>query len=483
MNKKKLKFVKKHNFKKPSQEELLTSLSPANANAFVRKMLELKKVSLRRSETLRPTKFQEFFKDRKLAQDFVNDVWKQHCEELNKDAHKSQHQSQYNNENDDSDVFPFEKDSFAVPDKLLTKKRAVPEFYAKKLLENYKNEFDIEQKYPFIINTDLVSRLVSAPKKVIAETQINGIGDHGRPCYIIRQLLECSIDEKKYLMISDIKLYNNNSVIAAPLILIKNGYPQGEFPIARIDLAGRISNEMFSEHMDAYNKLNPTTPAQLPKVQEFMQKRFGEVHTNIHTKTKSFPQEVSQEGHLHTCQYEFSLLNTFNSLKHYGVYNEHKKEFTQYNAYPISFQEYYDDDYKPTNNSGKQKWVSLEEFSSSLQTETPEQKKYILETVIPNNGVIPTADIIKLINKRFNMELTPNRKFLNTFDAYRQFYPTRTISRIAHSPEFYLSPEVTHIPSTLSSKLEQAVENSSGKIVDEDYIRQHPELQKKHKKH
>lgn len=465
------KFSREYSPSKNQTKSPESLLRPANEK--YKKASILLKSAFAAKGRLDLTKGKKSFDDTKkkygvIAKEYCEDVWRDYCE-LNNLTYNSK---------------------FDLPNSFLTKKGKVIPNMAKLLLEHFSEDFDIIDDLPHMPDNNLIKNLITAPKTVIAQQCINGMTEfrHSRPCVILRQLLECEVNGSKYLLINDIKFYQNSPVIASPLIVLRNGYKKGACLISRIDEIGMLSPEDYSHYKEIYQKQHPRTKLTDPIYPRYLLEKFEESHQNTRnlTNNKFFKSEdtASQTRHIHKANEEFFMLNALAVLESSYNFSKTKKTdkvFKAFNAQNIQLEDYTDrssheDIIRKTED--KHVYNGIEAVKNYFDEMTQSQfhvDEFVIDKVMPNGGLISTEDIIKLINKFYNTNYTPDKKLVETLDEVRMFKPLRKIRYIDSSLLPPLDKSAPSVSTKLTNKLELYVRKNTqfGSYIDDEYLKTH----------
>jgi hypothetical protein len=90
----------------------------------------------------------------------------------------------------------------------LTKNGSIKPEYAEKVLVELADTFNVTDNVPTSLKA-LPNQIMGSPKTIVAEMCFNAVGDHDRPCLVVRKILECKIDNKTYMLLGDEKYYQN----------------------------------------------------------------------------------------------------------------------------------------------------------------------------------------------------------------------------------------------------------------------------------
>lgn len=405
------------------------------------------------------------------AKSYCEDVWRGYCE--------------LNNLN--------YVNGFQVSNSLLSKKGNVQPAYGKVLLDHLSEDFDIIDDFPHMPNNNLIQTLITSPKRVVAQQVINGMTEfrHSRPCVILRQLLESDVNGTKYLLINDIKFYQNSPVIASPLIVLRNGYKKGACLISRIDEIGQLSPEEYDHYKQIYLKKHPRAKITDPIYPLYLLEKFNENHQNTKNLTANnfFKSErtASQTRHIHKATEEFFMLNALAVLE--SSYNFSKTKdtdriFKVFNAQNLSLEDYCnattsaEDIIERAKSKNKRAYHGMAEMQQYFDDMTKSQLKideFAVEKVIPNNGLISTSDIIKLINNLYNTNYVADPKLVETLDELRKFVPERKAKYIDSSLLPPLDKSALTVSTSQNNKLEKIVRKNAefGILIDDEYFKAH----------
>lgn len=426
-------------------------LSPANFNTYYKAAMEVRELLGRgRLVSLTKKNYATAEKQKNIAHIFVEDNWQTYCEQHG---------------------LTYVRDKYYVPETLLTKSGMLPQTYIKALIEHYQNTFDVDDQIPTDINPALIASIIKAPKHVVAEMQINGTGKHNRPCYIVRQLLECEVNSQKYLLMCDQKYYQNSPVVACPLILLRNGYKNGAFIIARPDELGAFDKEELKYFRERYPKLFKDKPKDYPHYPDYLESKFDEIHPNSQNNTTykwfSVEKTAPQSRHFHVITEDYQLMHTLATMANMVAYHTKPKEYRKYQAKHMDYKDYY------VEGSHKHSYSTVEEF----YREEHRADFLIAQEIVKNHGIISTERLSTYFSKLYNItNNTPNKRFCGVMDKYRYFIPTRKTDYIEQSQIPPLATTALYVPVSKQNKQELAVKNHLGDYIDQDYINSHPEV-------
>lgn len=455
-------------------------LRPANEN-YIKASLLLKP-AFEAKGRLDLTQGKKSFDDTKkkfynIAKNYCEDVWRGYCEVNNLN---------YIN-------------GFEVPKSLLSKKGNIQPAYGKVLLDHLSEDFDILDDFPHMPDNNLIKTLITSPKTVVAQTCINGMTEfrHSRPCVILRQLLECDVHGTKYLLVNDIKFYQNSPVIASPLIVLRNGYKKGACLISRIDEIGQLSPEEYEHYKEIYLKQHPRAKLVDPIYPQYLLDKFEDYHQNTRnlTTNKFFKinETAPQTRHIHKGTEEFFMLNALAVLESSYNFSKTKmtdKIFKAFNAQELSLEDYCVDSTSTKDVAERarcervyQGATAIQEYFDDMTRSQLKIDEFAVEKVIPNNGLISTADIIKLINNLYNTNYVADPKLVETLDELRKFVPERRTRYIDSSLLPPLDKNALVVKTPQNNKLEQYVRKNAafGMFIDDEYLKAHladlPDLQ------
>ena len=358
--------------------------------------------------------------------------------------------------------------SVCVPKSKLTKNGDINEVVAKQTLEKLSETFNLEDDQPFMIGNTLINKLIKAPKKVVAETYINAVGKHERPCFVVRKLLSCNIDGNTYMLVADEKYYQNSPTIAMPLTLLVGGEPHGIAQLARIDSIGHLG-------ADAAAQLGITLKQPL-EIPDYFEEKFNSTHHNAvpsHKKSKSSKfqsvKRIAATHHVHVRDENFELMYALCHMatKCLPVYRNQPSKFLRFNAKEVSEGELYLKEYGKIHEHNATMKYQLEMLGLLNKLKT--------DDILGNNSVIHTEALQEFFVKTFNIS---NYEFDDNFTAFldqmRTFKPTELVKLIDYS-KVIGKRKYMQVPTKPDNKLERQVKKLLNRIVDFDYIKLHPE--------
>lgn len=395
----------------------------------------------------------ELKKYKKVAENWCNLIWNQTLtEEAQKSPYKHHHYSP-------------QASTIYVPQSKLTKNGDINEAVAKSTLEKLSDTFNLEDSQPFMLGDSLIHRLIEEPKTVVAETYINGVGKHERPCFIVRKLLSCKLDGNTYMLVADEKYYHNSPTVAMPLTLLVGGQPKGVCQLARIDSVGHLGEDAAESLGIKLQK--PTL------VPDYLQEKFDASHHNAvvpgkkKSKNSKFQtvKKISAAHHLHVRDSNFELMY---ALCHMAtnciqIYKNNPSKFLKFNAKELSEGDIYIEDYKQINKYNTSVYQQIK-----LMTLLNELKSL---DIVNNSSVINTETLQNLFVRTFNLTNFENDKKLNQFlDELRTFKPTRLVKPV--DPKKVVGPrKYLQVPGTEQKQFTKSI----NRIIDYDYIKTHPE--------
>ncbi len=353
--------------------------------------------------------------------------------------------------------------TFYVPQNKLTKNGDIPDIVAKQTLESISDTFDLEDDQPFMLGNALIQKIVNAPKTVVAETYINGIGKHERPCFVIRKLLSCKLDGNTYMLVSDEKYYQNSPTVAMPLTLLVGGQPKGICQIARIDSIGHLGEDA-AEQLG----IKLTNPTLFP---DYLKEKFESTHHNAvathkkKSKSSKFQavKKIAGTHHIHMRDENFELMYALchmavNCLQ---VYRNTPSKFLRFNAKEVSEGDIYLENYRKMNEHKTSLHEQLELMSTLNNLKT--------DDIIGNSSVINTEVLQQFFVRTFNITNFENDNQLTQFlDEMRTFKPTELVKLIdpkkVVGPKKYLQ---------LPGKAHKQFMKMLHRIIDYDYIKAH----------
>lgn len=339
----------------------------------------------------------------------------------------------------------------------LTKNGKIKEDTASKPLFDSLNEFNVVDTIPFRINS-LSSQLMQAPKSIVAETCFNAVGDHNRPCFVIRKILSCEIHDKKYLLLSDEKYYQNSPTVAYPLTLLYGGLAEGAVQIARIDSVA---------HLD------PKTPQVLGlknvefNMPDYLLEKFTGNHHNYTPKKgqdSNSVKKISASDHIHLRDSNFELLYALSHMTKTTTFRTDPTKFLTFNAKEISVNDLLDENSNKNESYGHTLSEQLDMYRHSMEKTE--------EIAVKNNGLVPTELLQKYYARTFNItnyEINPN--FCKYMDELRAFKPER-LATLVDTDILGKRKYSTYVAPT-NSKPAIAAKRFVGKIIDYDYVVNH----------
>ena len=353
--------------------------------------------------------------------------------------------------------------TFYVPQSKLTRNGDIPEMVAKQTLDSISETFDLTDDQPFMLGNSLIQKLIAAPKTVVAETYINGVGKHERPCFVVRKLLSCKIDGNTYMLVSDEKYYQNSPTVAMPLTLLVGGEPKGIAQIARIDSVGHLGEDAAKEL-----GIKLTNPTLFP---DYLKEKFESTHHNAvashkkKSKSSKFQsvKKIAGTHHIHVRDENFELMYALchmavNCLQ---VYRNSPSKFLRFNAKEVTEGDIYLEDYKHMNQHSTSLHYQLELMNMLNDLKTND--------VIGNSSVINTEALQQFFVRTFNITNFENDNQLTQFlDEMRTFKPTELVKLIDPNkivgPRKYLK---------LPGKAHKQFMKILHRIIDYDYIKAH----------
>lgn len=353
--------------------------------------------------------------------------------------------------------------TFYMPASKLTKNGDISEIVAKQTLEKISDTFNLEDDQPFMLGNTLIQKLINAPKTVVAETYINGVGKHDRPCFVIRKLLSCKIDGNTYMLVADEKYYQNSPTVAMPLTLLVGGEPKGICQIARIDSIGHLGEDAAKQL--GIQLKNPTI------VPDYLKEKFESTHHNAVVthkkkgKTTRFQavKKIAGTHHIHIRDENFELMYALchmavNCLQ---VYRNTPSKFLRFNAKEVSEGDIYLEDYKHINEHSTSMHYQLQLMSLLNELKSND--------VIGNSSVINTETLQQFFARTFKITNFENDNNLTQFlDEMRTFKPTELVKLIDPAkvvgPRKYLK---------LPGKVHKNFIKMLNRIIDYDYIKAH----------
>ncbi len=384
-------------------------------------------------------------KHSQIADQYAKEVWRLTLEE------------KYKNDTSQTGTYLSRYTSAEVPYCKLTKNGKIkPEYITEALFEN-SNDFNISDTIPFRVNA-LTTQIMQAPKTIVAETCFNAVGDHDRPCFVIRRILSCEVNDKTYMLLSDEKYYQNSPTVAFPLTLLYGGEPDGAVQLARIDSVA---------HLD------PDTPQVLGLdgvefiMPDYLLDKFSGNHHNVtpkgaheHSKIK----KIAAGNHIHLRDSNFELLYTLSHMSKTLTYRTEPSRFLTFNAKEIHIGEFFLDNYQTKGSYNGDFGVQLDQYKLLNEKLT--------DAVIKYNGLVPTELLQKFYAKTYKItNYEPNPSFCAYMDELRTFKPERLATLVdtniigKKNYPIYVCPENT--------KPNKDAKKMYGKIVDYDYTLEH----------
>lgn len=381
-----------------------------------------------------------------VAKNYSQELLKNHLEEL----HGAQSDDKYYN-TIHTDI--------NIPKTKLTKNGDICEPILKRTIEQLSQTFNVEDNIPIMLGGDLIKQLIRAPKKIVAETHFNAIGKHDRPCYVIRRLLECTINEKKYLLMADEKYYQNSPTVAYPLTLIACGEATLPCQISRIDSVGHLGKSTI-EMLGLTDKTDIIIP-------DYLQEKFDSNHHNALPSKKgnkrgrfSNIKQVSATHHIHERDANFELTFALSHLSKFTIYKTEPTKFLSHNAHEIKVDSYYVDDSTTKKYCTPAEYFELMQKSMTLQS----------EDVLKNNAVISTERLQQYFAKTYNItNYTPDPQLAQFLDELRTFKPDRQNILIVNDSKTKKPYPVFSVDS--HHKLELEVKKIVGRFCDFDYVK------------
>lgn len=393
----------------------------------------------------------ELRKHRKVAENWCHYTWRKKQESLQPDDKPGDLKT------------TASPTTFYVPQSRLTKNGDISEVIAKQTLDKLSDTFNLEDDQPFMIGNSLIQKLITAPKTVVAETYINGIGKHERPCFVIRKLLSCKIDGNTYMLVADEKYYQNSPTVAMPLTLLVGGEPHGIAQLARIDSIGHLGEDAAAQL--GIQLKNPTL------VPDYLKEKFESTHHNAVAhhkkkgKTSKFQavKKIAGTHHIHMRDENFELMYALchmatNCLQ---VYRNTPAKFLRFNAKEVSEGDIYIDDYKHINEHSTSMHYQLKLMALLNELKSND--------IIGNSSVINTETLQQFFARTFNITNFENDNNLTQFlDEMRTFKPTELVKLVDPAkivgPRQYLK---------LPGKAHKQFIKMLNRIIDYDYIKAH----------
>ena len=367
--------------------------------------------------------------------------------------------------------------NYEIAPSKLTKSGDIATPIIKSSLETLAETFNIEDSIPIMAGNTLIKQLINAPKTIIGEMAFNAVGKHDRPCFVIRKLLTCKINNLTYLLLADEKYYQNSPTVAYPLTLIACGEPSCACQLSRIDTIGHIG-------LDSIQSLGLEDMVNI-EIPDYLQEKFGSYHHNAIASNskkndgskKSHVRKVSGTDHIHERDENFELLYALSHMAKTTIYRCEPQKFLKFNAKEIKTVDFYEYDITKQINSFKTS--NSDKLKLYAATQTLEQTD-----ALHNSGVISTALLQEYFAKKYNItNFQPNPQLAQFLDELRTFKPDRQIkffdaySLVGERPYML-------IPTPQNNKLEQGVKKMEGKLCDYDYAKEkHPEIVEEYRKY
>lgn len=340
----------------------------------------------------------------------------------------------------------------------LTKNGSIKPEYAEKVLVELADTFNVTDNVPTSLKA-LPNQIMGSPKTIVAEMCFNAVGDHDRPCLVVRKILECKIDNKTYMLLGDEKYYQNSPAISCPLTLIYAGEAGIPCQLYRLDSVAHLDPDMPSSYgLDI--KFN---------MPDYLLRKFEGNHQNVtpsdnHGGTKL--KKISASSHMHERDANFELMHRcaymVNGLKFKSSPSPEK--FLTFNAREIDFREFIDPEF------GKHEGKRLS-FEEQLNQYNQTNEK-LIEIAKAHKGIIPTELIQGYIARKYNItnyEINPD--FCTQINELRTFKPERLAQIInpkITEPRKYLTVECP-----VDAKTVKQAKKMYGKIIDYDYVLEH----------
>ncbi len=330
-----------------------------------------------------------------------------------------------------------------VPTFALTKNGELQQTYAMAVLKNLENDFILEDEYPIMIGSSKIQKILDAPKKIVAQMYLNAVEKHNRPCFLIRNLLTCEIDDKVYLMVSDEKFYQNSPAVNFPLALLVSGKPYGICQLSRIDAVGILAPNS-SQSLGIANKKT--------KLPRYIVSKFHTSHHNALPAKGNYKygmKKVSAASHMHERDELFETMYALSYMVKVCSTKGDPKQFLKFNAREICDIEFYTSFSTPVNVGEKMKNDAMNNSS-------------VISTRAMRNYYARTYNIT-------NYEL--DNKFSKQLDRFRVFNPDRT-AVIVDTAEITAPQDVLLVAPSDDNMLEQKCRARENEIIDIAYVQE-----------
>lgn len=367
-------------------------------------------------------------------------------------------QEKYAEDNSDFAAYMQNYNQPELPYFKLTKNGSIKPEYAVKTLEELADTFNVTDTVPTSLKA-LPNQLITAPKTIIAEMCFNAVGDHDRPCLVVRKILECRIDNKTYMLLGDEKYYQNSPAISCPITLIYAGEAGLPCQLYRLDSIAHLDP-------DVPNVYKLDVKFDMP---DYLLRKFEGNHQNVtpsdnHGGTKL--RKVSASSHLHERDANFELMHRcaymVNGLKFKSAPSPDK--FLTFNAREVDIREFIDPNYGKTENRRLSFEEQLDQYNKTGEKIIDLANKY--------RGIIPTELIQGYIARKYNItNYEINQNFCNQINDLRTFKPERLATIIDPNitePRKYLTVECP-----IDAKTVKQARKMYGKIIDYDYVLEH----------
>ena len=363
--------------------------------------------------------------------------------------------------------------NYEIAPSKLTKSGDIATPIIKSSLETLAETFNIEDSIPIMAGNTLIKQLINAPKTIVGEMAFNAVGKHDRPCFVIRKLLTCKINNLTYLLLADEKYYQNSPTVAYPLTLIACGETSCACQLSRIDSIGHLGADI-AKNLEIDDQVSIEIPDYL--LEKFESSHHNAVPSNgkkSGTAKKTHVRKIAGTHHIHERDDNFELLYALSHMAKTTIYRCEPQKFLKFNAKEIRAADFYVEGLDSAKNNYLETLKLISAATTLEQTDA-----------LHNSGVISTALLQEYFAKKYNItNFQPNPQLAQFLDELRTFKPDRQIkffdaySLVGERPYML-------IPTPQNNKLEQGVKKMEGKLCDYDYAKEkHPEIVEEYRKY